>query len=272
MTIYRGLLASFVIECAATGLLVAQSHPVGSEWPCNACSSGLVCYRENAEVTLCRVPQGSRPVSRGPDIAARVAAATAQIQQNPRDANAWVRRASAYLTPASANMKPPLQNLEAAILDLEQALRLDPNNFYARHNYGNAAYLLGYQDFAIYEFDRAIAIDPRSARTWMGRGWSWYEECKLDRASSDFDRAVSLDQNLASSIAGPDEIDSRKEECARIAWQLAHPSPPPPQQEGATNIMGRIWEQQEAARQAAEAAARGDNDAARIIREKAGIR
>ncbi len=207
-----------------------------------------------------------------PDIAAKVAAATAQIQQNPRDANAWVRRASAYLTPASANMKPPLQNLEAAILDLEQALRLDPNNFYARHNYGNAAYLLGYQDFAIYEFDRAIQIDPRSARTWMGRGWSWYEKCELDRASSDFDRAVSLDQSLTSSIAAPAEIDSRRTECARIDWQLAHPPPPPPPQQGSTNIMNKIWEQQEAVRRAGEAAARGDNESARIIREQAGIR
>ncbi len=225
MTIYRGLLSSFVIGVVTVGVLLGQSHPVGSEWPCSACSSGLVCYRESAEVTSCRVPQGSRPVTRGPDIAAKVAAATAQIQQNPRDPNAWVRRASAYLTPASATAKPPLQNLEAAILDLEQALRLDPNNFYARHNYGHAAYLLGYQDYAIYEFDRALQIDPRSARTWMGRGWSWYEKCELDRASSDFDRAVSLDQTLASSIARPAEIDSRRTECARIAWQLAHPPP-----------------------------------------------
>ena len=209
MIIYRGLVASFVIECAAAGVVFGQSHPVGSEWSCSACSSGLVCYRENAEITSCRVPQGSRPVSRGPDIVAKVAAATAQIQQNPRDANAWVRRASAYLTAASANMKPPLRNLEAAILDLEQALRLDPNNFYARHNYGNAAYLLGYQDFAIYEFDRALAIDARSARTWMGRGWSWYEKCELDRASSDFDQAVSLDMNLTSSIAGTSAFSPR---------------------------------------------------------------
>jgi hypothetical protein len=200
-------LASLLVILTALTATQAQSHPVGAEWRCSACSSGQVCYRENAEFTICRAPQGSHIVPRGPDISAQIAQATARIQQNPRDANAWVSRAVYYLTPTPGGGKPPLQNAEAAVRDLETALKLDPNNFYALHNYGHVAYLLDYDDFAIYEFTKAIAVNPRgSARSYMGRGWAYYQECKFDPAVANFKDAVRLDSSLQSQIAGPQKF------------------------------------------------------------------
>jgi len=62
--------------------------------------------------------------------------ATDAIRQSPKDANAYVIRATCYLTFGPNDQKPPLKNLEAAVKDLEEAIKLDPKNFFARHNYG----------------------------------------------------------------------------------------------------------------------------------------
>ena len=239
MMIYRGLLASFVVECTAAGVLLGQSHPSAPSGHQRLCvGTGLLPGKP--EVTLCRVPLGSRPVTRGPDIAAKVAAADGA---DPGEPSRRERVGPPCLGLPDAAHRPMRSHRSrtSRLRSSTWSRRCSSTQQFLRppHDYGNAAYLLGYQDFAIYEFDRALAINSRSARTWMGRGWSWYEECKLDRASSDFDRAVSLDRTLASSIAGPAEIDSRRTECARIAWQLAHPPPPPPPQEGSTNIIGQ---------------------------------
>ncbi len=253
----------------------AQSHVVGSEWPCAACSRGQVCFRQNAESTICRTPQGN------PDFAgmqasrravdAQIAEATARIQRNPRDANAWVSRAAYYLTPSPGGGKPPLEYAEAAVRDLETAIRIDPNNFYARHNYAHVAYLLGYYDFAIAEFNKAIAINPAgSGRSYMGIGFAYFDGCNVDKSPPYFAKAVQLDPTLQSKVAGPARIEARRQECARIAEQLRIAASRPPPTTSMPNVAA-MYERNEAMSRANAADAAGDHGAARIIRENARI-
>ncbi len=142
-----------------------------------------------------------------------LAALTNAIQQNPKDVTRYLDRAYCYGRPGPNNQKPPLRKLGAAIKDLETALRLDPRNFAAHHNYAHSAYLLGYDDFAVHEFTKAIALNPRSARSYMGRGFAYLEMCEFRAASPDFQKAVSLDPALRSKVATPQMIATKRNEC-----------------------------------------------------------
>ncbi len=137
-----------------------------------------------------------------------------RIHQDPRDANAYVTRAACRLSPSPWLRKPPLQNVESAVSDLEIALKLDPQNYYAHHNYAHAAYLLGFDAFAIGEFTKAIALNPKSARSYLGRGWANSNLCRMNDMAADFAQAERLDPALESEAANPEQIALRKNECA----------------------------------------------------------
>jgi tetratricopeptide (TPR) repeat protein len=139
-----------------------------------------------------------------------------QIRENPRSANIYVTRAACYLD-SPGLPKPPLQNILAAIPDLETALQLDPQNYYAHHNYAQAAYLLGFDDYAVSEYTKAIALNPKGARSYLGRGWAYFNVCQLNEASTDFGRAVGLDPTLRSAVASQQGFAQHKIECSRPA-------------------------------------------------------
>jgi hypothetical protein len=143
------------------------------------------------------------------------------VQQNPKDANAYITRAVCYMTFGPNDRKPPLKNMEAAVKDLETAIKLAPRNFFAHHNYAHAAYLLGYDNFAVYEFNKAIALNPNSGRSYMGRGFAYLEECNFKAAPPDLQKAVSLDPSLRSKVATEQEFARHREQCT------ARPVPPP---------------------------------------------
>ena len=66
--------------------------------------------------------------NRGPQIAA----ASEQIRQPLRDANAYVTRTHYYLKVRPGGGKPPMKNAELAIQDLETAIQLDSHNYAAQ--------------------------------------------------------------------------------------------------------------------------------------------
>src|SRR5690349_18290961 len=80
--------------------------------------------------------------------------------------------------------------------DFEMALRIEPNNFYARHNYADAAYRAGFDGLAVMEFTKALALNPTSAPTYMGRGWAKLAIGQDAEAQKDFDRTLQLDPSL----------------------------------------------------------------------------
>jgi tetratricopeptide (TPR) repeat protein len=265
---YQRLIPAFLCAFLAASRANAQQPPVGVEWPCPECLGGKVCFRASAEVTECRASQGPQFPRLGPGNDALLTNTTGLIQQNPKDSNAYVSRAEVYLTPSPDGGKPPLENLNLAVKDLESALKIDPKNFYALHDYGHAAYLLNHDDIAIAEFTKAIAVNPRgSGRSHLGRGWAYYEECKFDEALKDFHEAARLDASLQSSAATPQQIAAKKQECADLTAGMQSDADNPARQNPRPNF-DAFYQRQEANRRAGDAHASGNNDAARIIREQ----
>jgi tetratricopeptide (TPR) repeat protein len=96
-----------------------------------------------------------------------------------------------------------------AAKDLEQAVRLDPKDFAAWHNYGDVNYGAG-DDWAHHShanalraldaFNHALALNPRSPRSYMGRGWVYYELNDQAHANADFQKALQLDPSLRADI------------------------------------------------------------------------
>lgn len=196
----------------------------------------------------------------------QIAAASEQIRQHPRDANAWVTRAYYYLKPAPSGSKPPMKNAELAIQDLETAIKLDPKNYFARHNYAHAAYLFDFDNFAILEFNKALALNPHGARSYLGRGWAYYQSCKLNEAADDFEQAVRKDASLRGEIATPQKIQNRRQECAILAEQARRAALQPPPRPAGPNL-GQWYEREQAAGRANAADAAGNHEGARVIRE-----
>jgi len=269
MTFSRLACSLFAVAIACQPAAFAQ-HPVGSEWPCAACGAGQVCYRLSVESTTCRVPRGSDPIRRAPDMSAQIAQATARIQQNPRDPNAWVTRAVYYMTLGPGGVSPPLHNLEHAVSDLETALKIAPNDFYALHNYGQVAYLLDFDDFAVYEFRKAIAVNPRgSARSYLGIGLADYEECKFNDAAPNFNQAVRMDRSLQSEVPSAQKIQQKRQECANTQvtarYWATHPIQPH------APDLSSMYQRNEAISRANSLDSSGNHDAARIVREENGV-
>jgi tetratricopeptide (TPR) repeat protein len=133
--------------------------------------------------------------------------ASRTLQANPNDVNTLVTRAVLSLNIADRSPYS-FQWVHFAAKDLERAIQLDPNNFYARHNYGMANYQAG--DFsddqpnmhrAVAEFTKAIQIKPDSARSYMGRGWAYLMLDDEAHANTDFQKALQIDPSLRDQLA-----------------------------------------------------------------------
>ena len=133
-------------------------------------------------------------------------AASAAIQRSPNDVNALVTRAQIALNISQRNPYS-YQWVHFAALDLEKALRLDPNNFYALHDYAMAYFNAGdgsdaqtnmHQAVAL--FTRALQINPNSARTYMGRGWAYLMMDDEAHANADFQKTLQLDPSLSGDL------------------------------------------------------------------------
>jgi tetratricopeptide (TPR) repeat protein len=142
-----------------------------------------------------------------------VANADRLIASSPRDANAYVTRALCYM-PDAASRSTNWSDLQVAVKDLETALKLEPNNFYGRHNYGQAAYLLNHDEFAVQQFSLALRLNPNSARTFQGRGWAYLKACRFNEAQRDFEQALRLDAARGPELATASDIASQRTLCA----------------------------------------------------------
>ena len=155
-----------------------------------------------------------------PQARAQVEEANAELRRNPRDAMAYVRRGSALLMSRAPRERPSFANLMAAVYDLEAALKLDPNNFYAHHNYAEAASWQGYWQLATDHYNRALQIKPDSARTFLGRAFAELHSCKLTDSGNDYRKALQLDPSLRNEAASPQEVRQQKASC-----EAPHPAP-----------------------------------------------
>src|SRR5262245_33696476 len=79
---------------------------------------------------------------RDPAAVAQFNSLSAALARNPEDVDALVRRGILAMSFARSGLYSSFWRWLAA-KDLEQAIQLDPNNFYAWHNYGHLNYVSG---------------------------------------------------------------------------------------------------------------------------------
>jgi tetratricopeptide (TPR) repeat protein len=154
---------------------------------------------------------------------------SAALEKNPRDATALDNRAYLDMEFARKGLYGSFWRWLAA-KDLEQAIQVNPNDFYAWHNYGDLNYNSGdlwmMNDHsnarrAVTAFTKAIALNPQSARSYMGRGWAYLTMDDQAHANADFDRTVQLDPSLKPSIISEiKSIEERKRQEAAAKGTL----------------------------------------------------
>jgi tetratricopeptide (TPR) repeat protein len=133
---------------------------------------------------------------------------SAALEKNPKDTTALDNRAYLDMAFAKKGLYGSFWRWLAA-KDLEQATQLNPNDFYAWHNYGDLNYNSGdlwmmndhsNAQRAVTAFTHAIALNPQSARSYMGRGWAYLTMDDQAHANADFQAALRLDPSLRPSL------------------------------------------------------------------------
>jgi tetratricopeptide (TPR) repeat protein len=214
-----------------------------------------------------------------PALLQQLAQRMAVLQKNPNDEQALSSVGAICLkfsrVKSGANGWGLWQDIAAKAL--ERAIKLNPKDWVPWHNYGQLNFeagdlwIVGDHGNArrsVWAFTQAIALNPKSARSYMGRGWAYLELNDQTRANTDFQTTLRLDPSLREDIA---------KEVAGIRQQKA-------QEVAARQTLGVLSSvcdaacqsglsesRRDAARRASEAENRGDKDAARIIRNQAGI-
>ena len=132
--------------------------------------------------------------------------ATRTLERNPKDVTALVTRGALGLNIA---VKSPYDFfwIYRASKDLELAITLAPNDFFARHNYAQAAFQAGDMGtdqpnmrLAVIQFTKAIQLNPKSARSYMGRGWAYQMLNDQAHMQADYDAALRLDPSLRADL------------------------------------------------------------------------
>jgi len=144
-----------------------------------------------------------------------------KLQNNPDDVDSLIRVGVLFMDVARAHRNNHIVWLMLAHKELSRAVRLDPQNFYAHHNYGQALYMAGdlrpmirpffsqydsrlagqpVMELSVKEFTRALEINPDSARTYMGRGFAYLVLNREAQARPDLNKAARLDPSLQSGM------------------------------------------------------------------------
>jgi len=143
-----------------------------------------------------------------PDVVSEFQRQSAALAKNPNNEGALVNRAVvAHRLSRTSRLDLYLDWLAAK--DLEKALKIDPKDFTAWHNYGDLNYDAGddwmHNDHsnrrrALWAFNHAIALNPKSARSYLGRGWTYYELDDQAHGNADFQKALQLDPSLRADM------------------------------------------------------------------------
>ena len=151
-----------------------------------------------------------------PSLVRQVEQATNTINRNPKDVTALVTRGALCLNIANQSRYGFFWIYKAS-KDLEAALRLDPNNFYVRHNYAQAAFQVGDMGsdqpnmrLAVTQFTKAIQLNPKSARSYMGRGFAHQMLNQNASMRADYDMALRLDPALRGDLVKESEAIANK--------------------------------------------------------------
>jgi lipoprotein NlpI len=116
----------------------------------------------------------------------RLQAATAAVDANPRDAQAYRARAAVYAV---------AEDHEKAIADYDHVIELDPNSAEVFDQRGSQHFMLGHIRQSISDFDRAIQLQPQQEPGHWKRGISYYYAGRYDQGRRQFEGYQTVDNN-----------------------------------------------------------------------------
>ena len=105
---------------------------------------------------------------------------TKQIQQNPKDVEAYFNRGLMY---------HGKQN-DKAIADFSMVIQLEPNKTRGYLQRGIAYRNAGQYDKAVQDFDKVISMEPNNSLNYLNRGMAYYLAKNYDKARADYNTVI----------------------------------------------------------------------------------
>lgn len=144
----------------------------------------------------------------------KIQAATAAIEANPKDADAYERRARLY----AAGGRP-----EAAIADYDRLIELDPKRASAYDARGSEHFKAGHIAASIQDFDRFLELRPAEEPGHWRRGISYYYAGRYDDGRRQFEGYQTVDDNDVENavwrylcMARSDGVDAARRDMLKI--------------------------------------------------------
>ena len=155
------------------------------------------------EKSIAFFEQAACPASR----AALADALTRLARMGPRRDDLWERARVAAASAPAAQLA--LANIafwhdwdwKTAERDYQSALRANPSNPDAHHDYAWLLVALGRKSEALASLQRAIALDPLSSRINMDAGWLFLQAGRFREAAAQARRALELDPRMSEARA-----------------------------------------------------------------------
>jgi tetratricopeptide (TPR) repeat protein len=94
------------------------------------------------------------------------------------------------------------RDLDRALRDFDEAIRISPDNAYAYNSRGSVYHDKRDYERAIRDFDEAIRVDPKNVEAYNNRGYARYNTRDYDRALRDHNEALRIDPKNASAYNG----------------------------------------------------------------------
>lgn len=113
---------------------------------------------------------------------ASIDAYTREIEQNPKDVDAYFNRGMMY------NGK----DNDKAIADFSMVIQLEPNKARGYLYRGIAYRNAGQYDNAVRDFDKAISMEPQNSLNYLNRGMAYYLAKNYDKARADCNTVIKM--------------------------------------------------------------------------------
>ena len=113
--------------------------------------------------------------------------------------------------------KEKSNDLSGAISDYTKAITLEPNNFHAYLNRGNAFFKSKALKSAIADYDKAISLSPKNVNAYLNRALAKYQLNDFNGAIIDYNNIIAINPKLGVAYLGrgnaKDELKDRTDAC-----------------------------------------------------------
>ena len=107
---------------------------------------------------------------------------TEEIQQNPKDVEAYFHRGLMYSG----------KDNDKAVADFSMVIQLEPNKARGYLHRGIAYRDAGQYDKAVQDFDKAISMEPQNALNYLNRATAYYLAKNYDKARADYNALIKM--------------------------------------------------------------------------------